>query len=963
MTSPPLQFVFGPFRFQPARQVLLAHGQPVRLGGRARDILATLLERPGQVVRKQDLTARVWPGAVVEEANLRVHVAALRKALAEADGTEARYISNVAGRGYCFVGEVVVTEDRPAEPAARDPPRATPPLATPPLAAPPLAATTRILGREAIVRAVAAGLLEHRFATLAGPGGIGKTTVALAVADALGGAFRDGIHLVDLAPLADPALVPTALAAALGVAVVSDQPGRGLAAVLRDRHLLILLDNCEHVIEAAAILAETAFQAGEGVHILATSREPLGADGEHVHRLPPLTTPPDAPGLTAAAALDFPAVQLFAERARARLGSFALADADAPLVAEICRRLDGIALAIEIAAGWVDAFGIAGLAARLDDRFRLQMRGRRTALPRHRTLFTTLDWSHALLSARERAVLRRLTVFAGIFTLDAAVAVLEDEDHEAMDIIEAVAGLVGKSLIAASIDGAVAQYRLLETTRAYAAQRLAESGEQPALARRHALRCRDLLRAGQTAWETLPAAAWLEAHRALVDDVRAALDWSFGPAGDPGLGVALTIASVPLWFQLSLISECHARARRARATLPPAMSDMSDADIDAAMRLDAAIAWSLMQIRGFVAETRAAWTRVLDGAERLSDPDHQLRALWGLWAGRINHGDLTGALALARRFQDVAARQSDRDDRFVGDRMLGWTLHLLGDQPEARVHIDRMLAGYTVPVTGARIIRFVFDQRLTARSFLARILWLRGLPDQAMRTVRMVIDDATDSRDALSLCQALVQAACPLALLTGDLHEAERFVTLLHDQATRHGFDFWQTWARGFRGLLLVRRGETKAGQRLLEAAIGELRGIEFGVHYTAFLAGQAEGLARAGDTDRAMAAIDEALARSERNGERWCVADLLRIRGELDLAHGATAAAETRFTEALDWARRQGALAWELRVAIRLARLWHATGRAAEARALLADTHGRFTEGFGTEDLMAARALLNEWG
>ncbi len=920
---PPI--AFGPFRFLPARQLLLAGDTKVPLGSRAHDILAALLERPGEVVGKQELIARVWPHAVVEEANLRVHVAALRKALAEADPAGGRYIANVPGRGYSFVAPIAFAEEPPppADRAAAPPPpdRPAPPSPEPPPAA------GRIVGRAEVIGTVAAQLRRHRCVTIAGPGGIGKTTVALAVAEALAASFRDGARIVDLAPLADPSLVATALAAALGVAVLSDQPGRSLAVYLRDRQLLIVLDSCEHVIEAAAALAEQVIAAAAGVHILATSREPLNIAQERVQRLAPLASPPAAARPTAEQALEFPAVRLFVERAAARLGTFVLTDADAPAVADICRRLDGIALAIEIAAGRVDAFGVAGLAALLDDRFRLQMRDRRTALPRHQTLGTTLDWSYSLLPEAERAVLRRLAVFAGGFTMAAAAATLAEPALGAETVVECVANLVGKSLLAASLGGAAAEYRLLDTTRAYAAAKLREHGEWAACARRHAARVRDVLEVAARAWESRPAAAWLDEYRPLLDDARAAIDRGLAPVGDggtgdAGVGIALTVAAVPLWFGMSLVSECEERARRALAALP---AERDGATAAAEMRLNAALGWSLMQTRGSVAATRTAWSRALALAEALGDADHALRALWGLWAGRLNGGDLRGALALAERFHALAARQDEPDDGFVGDRMLGYTLHLLGEHAAARRHIERMLAGYVTPVSGARMIRFVFDQRVTSRCFLARILWLQGFAAEAMRMVEDIVAEALGGGDALTLCQALVQAACPLALLAGDLAAAARFVALLNDTATRHGFEFWQTWGRSFAGLLLIQRGDVAAGVPLLETAVGELRGIGFGVYYTVVLAGLAEGFGQAGETAEALAAIGQALARSEANEERWCVAELLRINGELLLRRGGpgdAAAAEALFRQGLDWARRQGALAWELRIATALARL-----------------------------------------
>jgi predicted ATPase len=290
----------------------------------------------------------------------------------------------------------------------------------------------------------------------------------------------------------------------------------------------------------------------------------LRADGERVHRLAPLATPPASPDLTAAQALAFPAVQLFVERAAASQDTFELSDEeDAPAVAELCRGLDGIALAIEIAAGRVDTFGIAELASGLDNRLRLLIRGRRTSLSRHQTLGATLDWSYQLLSEAERAILRGLAIFAGAFTLHSACAVLQRDDVSRSDVLESIANLVAKSLVSLSVEKGISFYRLLETTRGYALIKLEESGEKDSLAGRHAQHYLTALKQAEIEWHRRPAAEWLEMHWRSIDNVRAALDWAFSPSGDAGVGIALTEAAVPLWFQLSLMSECCERVELA----------------------------------------------------------------------------------------------------------------------------------------------------------------------------------------------------------------------------------------------------------------------------------------------------------------------------------------------------------------------------------------------------------------
>ena len=603
MTRPealaPNEFSFAAFRLLRDQRLLLKGEKHVRLGGRAHEILAVLLERPGVVVSKKDLFARVWPKQFVEEGNLKFHVATLRKVLGDGqDGN--RFIANVPGRGYCFVAPVHTSVPNLAPPEASVPNRQLNQLPTP---------LGRIVGRSDTIVTLATRLPHDRFITIVGPGGIGKTTVAVAVADLLVPVFKDGVRFVDLGPITDASHVVGAVAGSLGVAIQSKDPIQGLTSFLRDKQILLVLDNCEHVIETVAALAEGVFRDVSLTSVLATSREPLRVEGEHVHRLEPLATPPPAQALTAAEALAFPAVQLFVQRAMASQDTFELEDADAPKVAELCRSLDGIALAIEIAAGRVDTFGVAQLASGLDGRLRLLMRGRRTSLTRHQTLGATLDWSYQLLPDPERAVLRGLSIFAGVFTWSSASAVLKKEDADLPEVFDSITNLVAKSLVSVTVVNAVVFYRLLDTTRAYAMIKLEESGQWGDFARRHAQHYLDALTQAQAEWRSRPVAEWLGRHSHLIDNVRAALDWSFSPSGDRQVGVALTVAAVQLWFQRSLMSECCERVERALSALSVGQDSRSE------MELQAALAWSLMQTRGS-GHARSAWTAVLRLAEK-----------------------------------------------------------------------------------------------------------------------------------------------------------------------------------------------------------------------------------------------------------------------------------------------------------------------------------------------------------
>jgi predicted ATPase/DNA-binding winged helix-turn-helix (wHTH) protein len=499
---------FGSFRLLPARRLLLEGDKPLRLGSRALDILIALVERPGELVRKEELMARVWPNTFVESANLTVHIAALRRTLGDGRGGN-RFLINIPGRGYRFVAPIKVSKEL----------EFSPPQFLAVEHVPNLPATvTRLIGREKVVVGLSAQLSRLRFFTIVGPGGIGKTSVALAVAAGLIPKYAHGICVADLGALDDPRLVPGAVAGALGLQHPSEYPLAGLTAALTEKQMLLLLDNCEHLIDAAAELAVDVMRLAPGVQILATSREPLRVKGEHVHRLSQLESPPASVPLTAAEALVFPAVRLFVERAAATLSEFELDDADAPIVANICQRLDGVPLAIELAAFRVGAFGVRGVAARMENRLTLLTGGHRTSPLRQQTMRASLEWSYGLLSELERLILRRLSVFDDTFTLRAAGQVAADTRHSENEFIDIVLGLVAKSLIIVCIRGAEPRLRLLETTRAFGRTKLAGSSECDTFYRRRAAYDRDWLESpGQ---EDAAAPYWSADNADEIDNVR-----------------------------------------------------------------------------------------------------------------------------------------------------------------------------------------------------------------------------------------------------------------------------------------------------------------------------------------------------------------------------------------------------------------------------------------------------------
>ena len=938
-------FQFGSFELHLNKRQLLRSGKAVRLGSRALDILATLVLRAGEVVSKSELISAVWPNLFVEDGNLRVHITALRKALD--DGSQpGGFISNLPGRGYSFVAPVVVSSaqrtlefSQAAKPVHNLPPT-----------------IGKVVGRTKLVESLAALVLERRMISIVGPGGIGKTTVALEVAEVLLHERNLSVAFADLASLSAPSLVPGALASALGCAIRPQNPIESLIEDIGAREVLIILDSCEHLVGEVAHLAELLLARATGVRILATSREVLRTRGEWVQRLPALDIPSEAAALTPGQALQFSSIQLFVDRASDCLGGYALKDADVAFVVDICRRLDGIALAIELAAARVDAVGIRGLARALSDPAHLLSQGRRTGAQRHRTLYATLSWSYGILSEPERVVLRRAAVFNGGFTLAAARAVVAGPDVAERDVEDVVMNLVAKSLLIADAGTDVIQYRLLDTTRAYAWETLEREGEAVHFERCHAEYFRAFFEQVAADWEVQQTEEWLSLNAPQIGNLRKALDWAFSDRGQPDIGVALVVSAVPLWLQFSLIDECLSRVKQALASL----EQQPTADLHKKMQLHAALGWPQMATVTAQGGT-PSWRAALAIAEQIGDVDYQLRALWALWVDCKNGGLPLEGLELAERFRNRAIHSAEPSDYFIGERLRGASLHILGRHAEARTSIEHMLDHYLAPIHRPHTVRFQFDQRATARNTLARVLWMQGHSAESLREVAENIQHTIDIGHKLSLSNVLAEAACPVAFLIGDLDLCERYTARLRAETRAQALNVWNTYADCFSGELLIRRGHPAAGLAMLHPGIEKLRRANFVYHHTAFLAALAWGLTQAGHAGKGLTAIDEALEQCQRTGEGWFLPELHRLKGEImqALNAGATEAAQAAFEQALGLARAQGALGWELRAATSFAKLLHRQGRLEQAREALAAVRAKFARDLKTPDLDSAADLL----
>ena len=927
----PAAIEFGRFRVLPHRRELIADGRPLEVGGRAFDVLMVLIEASGAVVSKDTLMNRVWPDRIIEENSFQHQISALRRAF----GADRDLIRTISGRGYQFTGEIRTFSARPDAQTSAGGLQPTPAPSRPPTNLPE--PVSELIGRDAELDEVLDLSTSHRLVTLTGAGGISKTRLGFEAARHLLPRFADGIWGIELAPLSDPELVPVTVATALGLELASGTASPlSVANALRAKQLMLVLDNCEHVVDAAARTAEALLRANPAARVIATSREPL----------------------TAAEATAFPAVQLFVERVIAIVEDFALTDANAPLVSEICRRLDGLPLAIEFAAPRVEVLGIEGVAAHLDDSLPALGARRRTALPRHRTMRAVVDWSYGLLSEDEQQFFRALGIFAGAFTVDAAAAVVLDAVTTRIDAIDRLADLVAKSLVVADVSGAQPRFRLLDTTRAYAIEKLDESAERDQIARRHAEYYRELLEIAATGAAPGILAAEFTAE---IDNIRAALVWAFSDDGNPSIAIALASASAQLLLELSLLAECQKWTSKALALLSPEKNGTRRE-----MVLQVAFGISFRFTTGATEEVHSRLTRALELAEQFNDADYKLRILHVHCSCYAWRGDLRAALAIARQCEAFAASVTDPSAQPMADRMLGIVQFYLGDLTGARAHLERALDRFPSVPRRNDLKRFGADQRLVALSHKSEILWLQGLADQALQLARSALDEARTLGHPLALCNALVSLTI-ISIRVGDIEKSASWIEELHDQAEKHALNAYNPCAVGLAGQLSSTRNDNATAVRLLRAAVDRSpRGsFTYYAFYTMFAADLALAEAKAGEVDRGLAVIDETLQRIERNEERWYLPETLRIKGEILLlqgAPGAAAAAEDHLGQALDWARQQGALSWELRAATSLARLLRDQGQPADAIACLQPICDRFTEGFGTADLITAKRLLDEF-
>lgn len=938
----PQAFASSGWEIDLTRRELRSRGASVPIGSRAFEILEILVRAGGELVSKYSLMERVWPGAVVEENTLQFHISAIRKAL----NADRGLLKTVSGRGYRLLGqwnvhEVAEQGNRIGVPELTQSFRTNVPIAG-----------SALIGRSAQRQHLLDVLSAYRVVTLTGLGGIGKSVLALEVARSIFPTFEGDCWLIELASLSDPALVPAAVSVALGLRIAGSViSAESVARALDRSRLLLVLDNCEHLIEATANLVETIVRLCPNASVLATSREILRIEGEYAYRVPPLGVPPSGED-DEDIIREYSAVQLFRARLTA-LDAGSSADlGNLPLIAAICRRLDGIPLAIEFAAARVATLGLQQTTVLLDDRFSLLTAGRRTALPRHQTLRAALDWSYELLPEAERTLLNRLAICAGGFTLEAATAVMGDMGMAATMVAEGIASLTAKSLVSLDASASFGRWRLLETIRAYALDKLSESGEAEQVAHRHAEFYCDLFALAAEG----PSVDFHDLPRYVrdIDNMRSALEWAFSRGSETvDIGIGLAVAAAPVLLATSMLPECHRWSQQALLALDDTRRGTADE-----MRLQAGLGYSLMFMRGGGDEARAALDRSLSIAEVCGELSYQMWLLSALNIFHFRNGNCGLTLQCAKRSLAVAEAIGDPVAFALAHFVLGNSLYLVGDLKGAQAEFEAALENQSRAQHASRAY-FGFDVAAPAAMGLASTLCLQGDPRRATEQAHRILEDALHIKHSITLSLTLIHAIL-LFLWTGDLQTAEKVTDWYISNGRSHSLALQVVVGRGLKALLAISRGDFQTGIDALQGCMQELRAAQYGMMASPFNLSLAEGLAATGRFGESMRVIDDGIRLVEVNGDLIYMTELLRVKGVLLLStpQPDVAEAEMLFVRSLELSRQQGARASELRTTTDLAKLLSAQGRREDARLLLEPMVAGF-KGQDTVDLVAAERLL----
>ncbi|MGO8039000.1 winged helix-turn-helix domain-containing protein [Rhizobium leguminosarum] len=950
-------FKFGPFSLHPVSRTLVRDGRELVIGSRAFDMLVALVHKQGEVISRRELMACAWSGLSVEDSNVRVQMAHLRRELGCGVNGD-RYIASVAGRGYCFVMPVETREAELSshiEPSVSDPtsgdmsPGDTPMMEEKYKAGSiPLRSET-ILGRSSDLEELSVAVEERRLVTVVGPGGVGKTTLARVLARHV--RTFDQTKFVDLSVITDDALVAGAVASVISPHTRSGDPLRDAVTWLAKKRSLLILDNCEHVIDGVVGALSFILAQSPTTHVLATSIEALRVSGEAVYLLRPLGTPPNTGRMTASHALAWPSVELFMQRASDGGHKAKLADEEAAVVAAICRRLDGNPLAIELVASRVGIYGLDGVLNLLDNQLTFRWRGDRDAAPRHQTVQSLLDWSYALLSAKTQTVLNRLSVFGGEFDMDAAMEVIADSEISHADVAMAIGDLVDKSLVAlADLDEMSRALKLREIVRTYATSKMTSADERFETQRRHALFYLRRMRA----WDSTPTNSSVALREPHLGNVRTALQWAFSDNGDNEIGAEICALLLEVFSDTLQLDEYGQWYKRALASLP---SELRNTDLHLKLWECLATAWLFGGVSDQDVET--AFKEGLELSLNLEQHRRHANLLAGLCMYHLKKGDFRSGREIAYSYRDKANAEGGPDERVIAGWMLGTMHHMVGEQVEAAEAFD-----YSFSRAAGRypsnLCYFERTHLLLAKIIQARVTWLRGSPEIALQMAENSIDEV---RDHVSSLRASLTIGIPIFLLSGELERAEILINQLAELTTGTATPEYSEACIAMRGELLLLQGDAQQSVEILRGKLTSVGSIRLPCMINGNLRALAEALSMVGEHAEAISAIDTALALSERAGGSYFLPELMRTKAMILLSSPQPdfTAVQRLLDEGTAIARRTSAIGWELRLYLAQLTADQMFGRRLTngSRTKLGEIVQSFQGCFETADLRTAKSYL----
>lgn len=917
---------FGRYRIFPRLRILTREGNKVEIGPRAIDILWILVRANGELVTKDYLLETVWSGAVIEENNLQAQMSAIRRAL----GSDRDMIRTEFGLGYRLVNK------HNHEAAAE---RVLDKLASRALPVP----LTPLLGRGRELLELGRLFEKSRLLTIVGSGGVGKTRSALEFAQRLSGQDGHDVRLAEMAKISDAQLVELSLANALLIPSLDTHHLRQAIGDGKASPITLIVDNCEHLSDAIAEAIEALLTKAPQIKILTTSQEPLGINGEQVYRLGPLATPPQ--NVTdIKTALQFPAFELLVERASANAPALQI---EVEVANAICHRLDGLPLALELAAARVPTLGLSGVLAALNDRFNLLTAGRKTALAKHRTLRATVDWSYHLLDADEQLMLRRISVFSSSFDVGAVRAVATPENSDPWHAIDVLGRLVSKSLLLLDLSQTRPHYRFLESIRFYGLEKLADDADINRIMKRYATYILTATRHANEDWKTLPTDEWRSTHAGIIDDIRGALDWSFSANGDVQVGTSILACATPYWVQLSLHAECRNRISQVLERFADSLSPSEEMSLQAA--LGTALSWAV----GPVPDADGAWQRALYLAQINAALEIELQARYGLWLVCLRSGRFQESLAHSREMLRCSLNAGDPESAAVAERIEGVSQHFVGNHDLALVLLERSLRWFEVNLPPQRF-RFGIDQRVAGKSFLARTLWVLGRVDEAKDAAARAVSEAMQLDHANSLCCAIAEGECTVHCFEGDFEAVQRAAASLRHAARQHGLGFWDTYGALFDTWATLESGKV--------VPLTELSSL-------------VEAVIKAGFHPKYSNLFSDILLAAQRNA--WDKTPLLPILGilteetdtgpcwaDVEFKRAAVHLAELPLATSVDFwselenARAQNALSWALKVGIDLVSLEASDELLGQAVQALAEVIEKLPDNSSGRYVKVARSL-----